>query len=341
MEWENTRSIKKKSQIEIQNNNEYDIISNALNKNESIEQIAKNLKKLDDKFDNLSSKNTEIISKLWNWLSNLEIKLMYIIWKWGLSEKSSQLWKKLLDEIKYLSSLLENRQDFNMNDYWWLSYDLEESLIDNTMEKIEKIWEATYISIWIDKYRDMGIENLEWSVNDANAITNKLKSHYNISEVNRFTNETATKENILNFIKNAPKDKPIFLYYAWHWIDWHMITYNSDIVNEDEIKNNSISPKELYDAIWDRKAIVIVDKCYWWNLVNDAPENITVVSSTDDKTAAFELEWSSRSIHRKYITIDWYHNIRWVFTNALTNTPGGFDLRRAVKTANSQNPQIK
>ena len=35
---------------------------------------------------------------------------------------------------------------------------------------------------------------------------------------------------------------------------------------DNEIKNNSISPKELYDAIWDRKAIVIVDKCYWWKI---------------------------------------------------------------------------
>ena len=49
-----------------------------------------------------------------------------------------------------------------------------------------------------------------------------------------------------------------------------------------------ISPIELFNAIGDRKAIVIVDNCFSGDLVMSAPDNITIVWASDSATVAKE-----------------------------------------------------
>lgn len=281
-----------------------------------------------------------------------------------LSEKSRNLMKQLS------LALVQLKKDITENttlDYIPLQDELTEQQIDAAQESFRDILNngATTISIWVWKYKQIGFFNsapdkspdLIGPVNnDVPAVNEKLKK-YSIWEQIILLDEWATKEIILQTIRKSSTDKGLFLYFSWHWLWWHLVPYISSRnwihLSKDEkiaqIFRDSINPQELMEAIWSRKAIVVVDMCYGGDLALHAPKNVTVVSASDSRTKAGEIdpETGWEYIKKDIIWIDdiWERNLkqwekrgiatRWVATAWLTRSDM-LDVRGMIEASRKE-----
>lgn len=304
---------------------------------------------LDNRIDSLTSLNELELAKLNNALIYLTKTIENLLSTWDLSEKSANYAKQINEELAKLWKILQNKEQFNIENISMLKNNVVEIKIDEILSEIKNfIWlESTFLTIWVNKYTSW-VHNLKWAVNDSNAVSNKIKSLYGPSiNIQQLHDEKASKYDILSYIENSPKDKPIFIYYAWHWIDWYMLPYiiwNINPKDHNELLSQWISPEELYRAIWERKAIVIVDQCFWWDIAKHAPKNIKVISSTDNKSTAAESMWRMRNVWM--VTLvgreeHWNWSVpRWDFTKKVTDYDWGLNLLKAVNETEKQSPKI-
>jgi hypothetical protein len=338
---------------------------------QSVEEIGKYLQKLDNTFSELSIENIKLIDGLFWLLLSLWKKLDEIEKQGRLSEKTKKLAKSIEDAVNDLLEKLRKNKNFDLKNDSSLQYDLDEAVIGLAIQRLgEVLWAgATPILVGVNKYRHNNeLKDSQWglqemselsgTLNDVQAVWTKLTQFYKSKSPISLLDEGATKENILSTIRSSPKDKPIFFYFSWHGMDWHLVPFipkqNSALSREEQLKK-SISPEELYNAIWSRKAVVIVDKCLWWLLVSKAPKNIQVISASDEHHSAEEKSmyelwlqsrqkklWNSINTHTETeVTIDGLQQYRAVFSYFLTKDSWGFNFRSALdQTRATQNPQF-
>lgn len=309
---------------------------------------------------NKAKKNNEkMLWILWWKIPALQENYEKLLQNGNASEKTRWIMERLTTALQNLKDSLHSSED---TEYKKLQYELTEQQLDNAIEKMEKIlWNnATTISIWIEEYSQSNASNLYGTINDVMAVNEKLKD-YSSKRNTTLLNEVATKEKILDSIRNSPKDKWLFLYFAGHGIEWHIIPYSITSLydnKEEVILQKCISPQELFDAIGERNTIVIVDKCYGWDLTLLAPKNITIVSATDSASVAGEQEYSSNSWQNtrnasrvnEGNTLSWREEVissrwtkRWKATYGMTDSEKQWlDLKWFVSWADwwKQNPTI-
>jgi hypothetical protein len=331
----------------VDNTNNIDTETKYLDIKENIDELWLQLSNLDDK-------NKLALVEIEQKFANISIWIQKLLREWKLSDKSKSLFISLFDDIIELKRFFNLSMKLEEN----FKYEILESQLNQATENLEKVlWgNATCISIWINKYDNQSITDLKWSVNDSISVKNKLIEDYDYKEVTLLNNEKATKEAILSAISKSPKDKPLFIYFAWHWSEWHIVPFinKKEELSDEEILKLSISPKEIYDAIWDRKAILIVDKCDWWELVFNAPSNVQTISSSWSNFSAIEggpskLANESTRINNRSISvvkktpIPYTHDedYRWIFTQGLTSIDTAWlDLYNAITHVSWQKPQI-
>ena len=164
------------------------------------------------------------------WLKNMWTKLDTInniyknlTEKNGLSPESKNLMEKIQDSIQSLRELLEGKH-FTSRAYEVLQNELTEMEIDDAIVNLDDILknEPSMILVWINKYGQWKVPSLDWSMNDVKAVAKKIEKFKSSNKV-ELLDEAATKQWILNSIRNAPRNRPMFLYMALMVILYHLL----------------------------------------------------------------------------------------------------------------------
>jgi hypothetical protein len=310
--------------------------------------LARYIVSLSQEITELRKLNQVSVDNLDRKISDLHIKFTSLQNTGIVSEKS--IW--LMEQLRISLLMLKQTQGAPAAtiDYHPLQFELTESQIDDVVERLNEILnnDATIITVGVNKYTQSWESDLTGTLNDVTAVNKKIHDEYGSSRVSSLTDEWATKDTILQTIRAAPENKWLFFYFSWHGQSGHIVPYSQERFMENKIPrlDRMISPQELFAAIGDRKAIVIVDKCFGWDLTLLAPKNVTVVSASDSFTPAEEITvnespwWVPKMLWKEeYKTEDGIQ--RGMSTYHMTDNWPWLNIDWFVRGWKTQNPTIK
>ena len=159
-------------------------------------------------------------------LENIKNTYLNLLSSNALSDQSKKLAETMQVALIAIQKSIESNDDTLYQGYEGVQHQVTEMAIDNAIVNLQDILsnEPSTIFVWVDKYWQNKVDSLGGCINDAVAIAQKVKM-YPASQKVELHNDDATKEWILKSIWNAPIDKPMLLYMAWHGVDGHFVPF--------------------------------------------------------------------------------------------------------------------